>query len=280
MEVSRVSCINVDAPASKRMFTASLRILCGIHLAVALVLISRAWVFSQIMLMIVVAIPLSQLSLVTLWAVVGCEKPLLRYLVPVLGIATSWFLLSRILPWGIGEPASAGWAVSLALQVFTIVAGIQCAQLLNTFCTSAEASREEKATNAISFGIGELLLWTTAIGLCFGFIRFGQYYWQWTTAVFHWELFGAMPIIGVVNGSVAGLWLWTFASTGVSRYCFRAAISVAVCSGLAVIEWYATEWATGTIVLGLEALLILLAAQSLVLSSSLAIFKLAGNHRT
>ena len=142
-----------------------LGVLAGVHFAINVILVSNVWFLNRSTLMIVLAIPLSQLSLSVLWALAASTNALLRYLIPVLGIAACWFLMSRILPWGIGEPASAGWAIALVCQTITIFVSAIGARLLFAIRPKNEQeSQEQRVSRPIRFGVGTLMLWTTAVG--------------------------------------------------------------------------------------------------------------------
>lgn len=260
--------MNADAPALRPVLAPRLGILVGIHLALDLILISRAWWWNQSSLLIAVAIPLSQLTLLTFWAAVESSRAWLRFFVPTVGMAGCWWLMSRILPWGTGEAASAGWAIALVVQV--VIVFVSAAHTSRAGRPAvAEDSEQERAASSMRFGVGSLMLWTTVFGLGLGFIQFGQYYWKWTTAVFQWELLGAMPIIGLANGLLAALWFWVFASVGIARLVFRLVSGVGLTGVLTVVASYATELATGTVALSVNEFMVLLAAQSIILLASL-----------
>ncbi len=265
-----------EAPLPRLRLTPSLVVLVGVHLALDLALISRSWFWSQPILIAALAIPLSQLALLTIWAAVVSCNAILRFVVPILGIAACWFLMSRILPWGTNEAASAGWAIALVVLVITVFVAVKCFRLIRHLRPANEEDLEGNGPpGQIRFGLSAVMLWTTAVGLGFGFIQFGQRYWQWTAGIFEWELLGAMPIIGITNGLVAALWLWTFATGGLARArrAVRIAISLVLTGGLALLEYHATQWVTGTPVLNLTGFFIFLAVQSVVISLSLAIAK-------
>lgn len=266
--------MNSDVPPPAFLPTPSLVSLVGVHLVLDLALISRSWFWSQPAIMIALAIPLSQLALLTIWAAVVSSNPLLRFVVPIFGIAACWFLMSRILPWGTGEAASAGWAIALVVQVITVLVAVECFRLIRNLFLAGEKNLERtRNARQIRFGIRTLMLWTTVVGLGFGFIQFGQQNWQWTAGVFKWELLSAMPIIGITNGLVAALWLWAFAIGGQASRGGRILTSLAATGGLAFLSCYTTKWVTGTSVLSLDGSFIVLAAQSVTISLSLAIAK-------
>ncbi len=257
--------MNSNTP-KKLQLTTSLLILIGVHFALDLLLISRSWYWTQTALIIVLAIPISQLSLLTLWVAMGVSNPVLRFALPMLGIAISWVLMSRILPWGIGDPATAGWAIALAIQACTIFVALRFFVYL-----ASRAVESRPHVGQMSFGVSSLMLWTTAIAVALGFVQFGRHYWQWTGNVFQWGLLSAMPIIGITNGLVAALWLWGVQACGLVSLGLRIAVSLQLTGGLAMLAFYASTWVTGQAVLDLGSLLLVVCSQGLMISLSLAV---------
>lgn len=251
------------------MLTPSLAILIGVHLALDLALVGRSWHLSLPMLMAAVAIPLSQLALLTIWAAVAPTHTWLRFAVPAGGILACWFLLSLMLPWGKGDPASAGWAIALVVQVVTCLVAIECCNLCHRLYLAPQTVQGIRSGS--KFSIGTLILWTTVLGFGFGFIQFGQRYWQWTAAVFQWAIMSSMPIIGITNGMVAALWLWAFATRGMAGRGVRITTTLGLSGGLAYAQWYLTKWFAGASTMDLDMSIILVAAQSVIISVSLAI---------
>lgn len=256
------------ASPPRLMLTPSLAILIGIHLALDLALVGRSWHWSLPMLMAAMGIPLSQLGLLAIWVAVATANRFLRFAVPTTGILACWFLLSLMLPWSMGEAASAGWAIVLVVQVVTILIAAQCYKLC---CSLLASPMERVGDRGLNFSISTLILWTTVLGFGFGFIQFGQRYWQWTDAVFQWAYMSSMPIIGIANGLVAALWLWVFAARGMARRIARTATTLALAGGLAWLQWFLTEWLAGTSAMDLDTSVTILAAQSILISVSLAI---------
>lgn len=249
-------------------------ILVGVHVALDVTLTSRSWFWSQPVLMVALAIPLSQLGLLAIWAAVVSSNPLLRFGLPILGIAACWFLMSRILPWGTGEAASAGWAIALVVQVLTVLVAVECFRLIRNH-RPVEEKILEGTTNVsqIRFGMSTLMLWITSVAIGLGFLQFGQHYWQWTAGIFQWKLLWAMPIIGITNGLVAVLWLWALACGEQTTRGAKNATSAVATGGLAFLCSYSSTWVTGTSVLKLDDSFIVLIAQSLMISLSLVIAK-------
>ncbi len=263
--------MTADAPPHRLMLTPSLVVLIGVHLALDLALVGRSWHWNLPMLMTALAIPLSQLALLAIWTAVATTSPLLRFAVPTGGTLACWFLLSLMLPWGTGEAASAGWAIALVFQVITCLLAVACYNLWYSFRLTTQTEQGGERRSNPKFGISTLILWTTIVGFGFGFIQFGQRYWQWTVAVFQWQYMGSMPIIGITNGMVAALWLWAFATRGIARRSAKIATALVMTGGLACSQYYLTTWFTGTSDINLDTSIIVLTAQSIMISVSLAI---------
>jgi hypothetical protein len=267
----------LSAALRVKLLTSRLVTVVGIHLALDLALTRYGWLWDQQMLLVALGILLSQLALLTIWAVVVATAPLVRFAVPTIGTVGCWYLQSLILPWGVGEEATAAWALALVIQVFTIFVACESYRLKRCFRAAQDTKPGDiELANPLRYGLGTLMLWTTVVGLAFGFIQFGRHYWQWTTAVFEWEYLAAIPIIGVINGLVAAMCLWVFASSGLAWLFVRMLTAVMVAGGLAVFQSYSTEWITGTSVITMKDSLIVVAVQSFIISVSLAVATQSG----
>ena len=93
-----------------------------------------------------------------------------------------------------------------------------------------------------------------------------------------WDLLGAMPIIGVTNGLLAALWLWSFSAFESRRVAFRVVVAGGLTAGLAMATRYATEWATSVPVLSLQECLGMLAGQSFMIAASLIYLRCDGHN--
>ncbi|MEZ6081906.1 MAG: hypothetical protein R3C56_41395 [Pirellulaceae bacterium] len=239
-----------------------------------LTLTRHGWFWDQSMLMIALALPLSQIALLTIVAAVVPMALVLRFALPSFGAVAGWYLLSQILPWGVGEEATAAWALALVAQVVTIFLAVECYWLSRNLRPANETECGDVGRpSPFTFGMRTLMLWTTVVGLGFGFIQFGRRSWQWTAAVFQWEYLGAMPIIGVANGLVAALWLWALATDGLAWQSAKVVTAVLMAGGLAILQCYAAEWITGAYAMNLKESLIVVASQSVFVSASLAVAK-------
>ncbi|MEM8717100.1 MAG: hypothetical protein AAGE92_15230, partial [Cyanobacteria bacterium P01_G01_bin.4] len=215
---------------------------------------------------------LAQLGLITIWAAVVACNPLLRFTAPVLGVLTCWFLLASVLPWSGGEQASAGWAFALVVQVFTVFVPSGCYRLWLRRAANLHGDRDQAADSVLSLSIQAMVLWMTAFAIAFGFVRYGQQNWHWQISFLHWEHMRAMPLIGIINGLLAGVWLWCVGarSRTLSLYS-RVPIAIACLLALTFLQSLMGNWLTGSISIELFESMLILLPQSVVLSVSLAI---------
>jgi hypothetical protein len=185
----------------------------GLHILVDWVLTSQAWILSDGLLVATLALPLSQCSLCAIWAATSRRSLYLRFAAPVASTIACWYILTYCLPWGMDGSASAGWAVTLAAQTLVIVAAVGVyRRLCRRASPDAETEIEAGSLNVFAFDLRTLMLWTTVIGIGFGFIQFGRVEWSWSASVAQWEFIRAMPVLGLFNASVALLWLWALAT--------------------------------------------------------------------
>jgi hypothetical protein len=237
------------------------------------VLTSQAWILSDGLLVATLALPLSQCSLCAIWAATSRRSLYLRFAAPVASTIACWYILTYCLPWGMDGSASAGWAVMLSSQTLAIVAAVGVyRRVVRHASPDADAEVEAGAgtLNIFAFDLRTLMLWTTVIGIGFGFIQFGRVEWSWSAAVAQWEYFRAMPVIGLFNASVALLWLWALATGHWKSRCAKA-VAAALLIGLA---GYALppllSWITGHNAIKENNGLVLGIAESLLVIVSLA----------
>jgi hypothetical protein len=184
----------------------------GLFVVADLLLIRNAWFLAGDRLLVALALPLSQCSLVALWAACSRASPYLRFAAPPLAAVTSWYVLTQILPWGIGDPVSAAWAIALVVQMLAIIIAVQLGKHRTDLNERQAADESGASPSPLSFNIRTLMLWTTVIAVGFGFVQFGQSQWQWTADVAKSDFIKAIPIIGLFNAILAILWLWALAA--------------------------------------------------------------------
>lgn len=221
------------------------------------------------------SVPLSQTSLLALVAANWAMHPLLRFVLSFGGVIAGWLLLGRILPWGIGEAAAPAWAMSMAIQAITVFIATGLLSTLTRIRLEPGMHSLENEVHhpSVRFGIASLMLWTTLVGLAFGFIRVGQYYWKWNASVLGWEFMAAMPIIGITNGMVAAIWLWATRPGSLKRKCLNLFLAFQLTLGISFAQYYLTIWIIGKTVVTIGSSMTLLVGQSFILCLSLVVIR-------
>jgi hypothetical protein len=254
-------------------------ICCGFFIVADLLLISRPWFLGNEPLLVAMAVPLSQCSLAALWAASSRASLYLRFAVPLVGTIAGWYVLTRILPWGIGEPASAAWALALAIQTLAIVLMVHLYDRVCSFLARRGSRGEDSTSHAhpapFAFDLRTLMLWTTAITLVFGFVRYARTRWRWTESIADWEFLQAMPIIGAFNALVAVLWLWALASGSRQKRSIKTAAVLLLIGVLGFLMSFAVAWTTGTNAIEIHDCLVLVVAQSVFVASAIGFVLIA-----
>jgi hypothetical protein len=251
----------------------------GFYLVVDLLLVGRAWFLEDESQLTAAALILSQCSLAALWAASSRAIPYVRFAVPPIAAVACWYVLSRILPWGFGEPASAAWAVALGVQTLAIVIAINLYEIVCNLDTRRSGDANRPNQSPLTFSLLTLLLWTAVIAVGFGFIQFGRVRWGWTADVADWEHVQLMPFIGAYNALLAVLWLWAFTAPSWKG---RSAKIVGVVLLIGILGWslsYVIRWETGFTEVDLRGIFVLTVAQSFFLASSLAFVQVADSKR-
>ena len=243
----------------------------GFHLMADLLLISSVWFLEHEHLLVVISLPLSQCSLAAVWAASSNMSTYVRFAAAPAGAVAAWYMLTQILPWGIGEPVSAAWAIALAIQTFTIVVAIRLYRSLLNLRARPGEEPNHPIRSLFSYDLLTLMLWTTVLAFGAGFIRYGQVQWGWTAGGIDWDYSAAILIIGVFNALLAVLWVWAFA-VGQWRWGgVRAMIVVCLIGLLAVSTPYVIDWITRTTAITVRDTLTLATAQSFFLVITLAV---------
>lgn len=253
-------------PHARLEFGPGLAFLIGLHLALDVILPQVSLFWEEHLVALAITVPLSQLSLVVIWAAVDLRNRIVKSAVPMLGMLACWFVLSQLLPWGTDDQKSAVWAGALLFQTVTIFLAIKCSRKLRPSATvKLQQANEDGTPNR--FEIRDLMLWTAVVAVCFGFLRLGIEYWGWQEHFFfQWEFSSVAPVAGITQGLTASLWLWALATKPpISAWKWLTAVLLS--AGLAVSQ-YLLLWSGG---LELEESLTLVAGQSCLLAASLAV---------
>jgi hypothetical protein len=252
---------------------------CGsIHISADLALMNQPWILSDQLEVAVLALPLSQCSLCAMWAATSRINPYVRFAVAFVGAVACWRVLTQILPFD--ASASAGWAAALAVQTLAIVTAIGLYhRVMNLAARRGTDGNRAKLSNVLAFDLRTLMLWTTVIGCGFGFIQYGRVQWHWTPTIVDWEYIEAMPMMGVFNACLGLLWLWALS---LGKWQWRTAkilIVVWLSGSTSYVLPSILAWICGSDVIGVHDGLVLGAAQSLYLVTTLAVVLIATRNR-
>lgn len=244
-------------------------VVCAVHLGLGLALLSRTWMLSMSTTILLLAIPLSQLSIVSIWAALPARHLAVRCLTPVFGVAITWIFMSRIMPWGVGDAASVGWALAVSTQAATIFVAVACFGTRKHRGEPEEEVAQPRSSYQYNFGVATLLILTTASAIGVSLFRGAALYWEWTPELLKWELLPAMPVIGIANGLLAIVWYWAFCGQRERRVVSTFTAVAATCC-LVLLTYGGTYATTGGSPLPLRDAFLSLIAQSVILATSLA----------
>ena len=245
----------------------------GLFMVADLLLIGGPWFLDHKRLVIAMAVPISQCSLAAVWAATSRASLYLRFAVPLLATIGSWYVLTRILPWGTGEPASASWTIVFATQTLAIVLTVNLYERVRNLRQQRvwrDGSEASDSVSPLAFDLRTLMLWTTVIAFAFGFIQFARAKWQWTFSIADWEFWQAMPVIGVFDAALALCWLWALTSASWRRRIAKifAVMLLVVLLGCSLPPVVA--WVVGVKAMETSESLVFTAAQSILIAGSLA----------
>lgn len=184
-------------------------IVVGIHALVAAALFFEAWFFEDVLLYVVVAVPLSQCSLISIFAATTGSPLWTRYATACGGIIAAWFLLRRILIWGVGSDVPAAWAMGLTVHALAIVIGTQIYRIASSYVKPSQAStHSQESVPRFRFNLATIFLWTIVMAVGFALVRFGQVHWQWTPGFFLADQFARPSLIGLAGSTVSLSLVW------------------------------------------------------------------------
>lgn len=261
-----------DQGSSANRVSMRLVALIALLLLLDVVLTTQGWLWSSTLLVAALAVPLFQVSLLAMLPTFWKLSLISRFAVPTAGALAGWFVLSRILPWGFGDDATAGWALAIAIQVLTIVLVIETYRRFQ--CRGRNGDLHEDLGRSLTFGAQAIILWTTVCALGMGFIQYGRATWQWSIeSVWEWEFLAVMPLIGVVNGVVALMSCWIFNANCLWRVVSRMVIATIAAVLLAALLYNSMNWMATGPVLSFSESLVLVTVQSVLLSLSVLVLR-------
>ncbi len=154
--------------------------------------------------LVFLAWPLSQGSLIALWAGISRARSYVRFPIAVVATAWAWYVAMIVL----SGPELAGWATMFATQALIVCVAISAGRLLWRWRRLRRGSQSEEPLIP-QYSLRFLLLWTTLLSIMLGtgrtvFARLG-----WTSDVVGSEYFYFFPVLGLHNAVFA---LLVFAS--------------------------------------------------------------------
>jgi len=271
----------LSKPLSLQTFGPAVACAC-VHIVADMALRNQAWFLTNRMLMLALALPLSQCSLCAIWAATSRVNLYVRFAVPFVATIACWFVLTHFLPWGIDRDSSAGWVVTMAVQSVVIVATVDLYQRVQASLSKRKGNSSfADRPNALSFDLRTMMMWTTIIALSFGFVQFGRIAYSWSGgAIARWEYIMAMPAIGLFNALVALLWLWVITAGCWKWRSIRFSMAATLIGVASYALPYLLGWLTIRGIIEARDGYLLGVAQSIYLLASFAIFAIAASYST
>ena len=153
--------------------------------------------------------PLSQGSLIALWAALSGVRSYVRFPVAAVATAWAWYVTVAILGnAGTHGEESAGWAAMFATQALIVLVAIAAGRPLWRWRRLRRGSPSEDPLIP-QYSLRFLLLWTTLLSIMLGAGRIVFVQLEWTSDVVQWEYFYFFPMLGLHNAVFA---LLVFAS--------------------------------------------------------------------
>ncbi len=195
------------APPRKPPPSIAVRLALLIYLAADLVLVLGRWTYGETALMLALAVPFTQASLIAVWA---CTRPMpsyTRFVAAASGAAWAWFVAVAILP-RVAMPSaeSAAWAAGLATQAACILAGGSAWSLARHLlgARGKDVDREPSAC-WFQYSLGSLLVWIAVVAALLGLGQTVSAHLDWNAGVAKWKYFCFLPVMGVFNATYAVL---------------------------------------------------------------------------
>lgn len=218
--------------ASKRSGTAvKLAVLAHLTLAAAIVLCGP-WHGGTVALMMVVAVPFAQASLIAIWAGTRGWSSAVRFAAAAAGAGWSWLVAMAVLQ-GIAlrSTESAGWAAGLATQAVAILVALA---IWSARRPVAGGERQENgARGRLQYTLGSLLGWTAVVAALLSFARTAPLLFGWSD-VTRWSYFRFLPVLGLFHAAYALLLLWSL--TGERLAARRILRAAAILATLACVQ--------------------------------------------
>lgn len=251
----------------------SLAVCAGLIAVADLVLIGHPWFIEGDWELAAMSLPLAQCSLAALWSGTGRTYFPIRFALPPIASITAWLVLTRILPWGIGEPASAAWALALLVQTLAIVMTLKVCKPVDRWNQSeSRAPRLVSARSRLAFDLRTLMLWVTVIACVLSFVSYARHRWAWSANAANREFLEATSLVGLFNAIVGLIWLWSLADGNFRVRRVRVPLTTVLMVGLAFPMCKVLAWATTAPGMEVRTCHVLILSQSVVIATVLATY--------
>jgi hypothetical protein len=231
---------------------------------------------SHLLFLACLAWPMTQASLVALWAAVSRTRSYLRFLFAVLGLVCAWLLLVLIVPRELHDPECASYAAMFIVQALVILLGVAAARLAWGQIARARGRSERDSTRRLQYDLATLLLWTVSLSVALGLGRLVFTGLGWTGGgVVEQEYFFFSMVFGVGN---AGCALLVLASLlGKSWRIVRVFLGLVAVGILGALEPLLLTWLFGdTGGIEMVQFVVIAASQAVFLYATLVPLRLAG----
>jgi hypothetical protein len=176
-----------------------------VHLIADLALLRGPRWHGEVALMLALAVPLAQASLVVLWAGTCTMPPYVRFVIAALATAWTWRVTIAVLPrLVVGSAESAAWAVGLAAQGAVVLAAIAARSLWLQFrLAKARGPDDPDARRWCQYSLGSLLGWTTVAAVLLGLGQTAARRFGWRAETAEWADFRFLSVVSVFNAAYA-----------------------------------------------------------------------------
>ncbi|QDV88211.1 hypothetical protein [Planctomycetes bacterium TBK1r] len=199
-----------------------------IHAVVYWLVVFKLQYFGELRRVIAVGVVLGQCSLVVILSTTVREVKSVRIAMPWMAAFASWYGISQIFYWGLGEAGATWWAIAITVQTIVCIAG---AKVLEQHWKQAKIAVDVGAkteTSPLQFPIRSLILLTTMAAIGFSVIDFGRRRGWWLTDSLEVKECVMMVAVGLMVGLTA--LMGVFASASRKRLVVAKRLAVLVVS--------------------------------------------------
>ncbi|WP_372897947.1 hypothetical protein [Stieleria sp.] len=210
--LNRKSSVAHGSETNARKFVRNLTVtLYGLVFVASAFLVTR-WQLVDDGGLLFVAFVLSQCSMIALWAADYRGHTAISCAAITFFSILCWWIIARFRFVGFGDASEICWVIVVATQAVATITGATC---IDTFSKSSRRKYSDRIVHGVqlrrlSFGIGNLILWTTFVAIGLLIVRQILYANGWTA-----DLPGATQtllaiLMGLCGAAIAVMWLATF----------------------------------------------------------------------